>query len=65
MPCILNAANEVVNEAFRHNRCGFLQMADIIEKTMQQATFDATPTLDTYFKTDAEARAIAHELLNP
>lgn len=64
MPCILNAANEVVNEAFRHNRCGFLQMADIIEKTMHQATFDATPTLDTYFKTDAEARAIAREQLS-
>ena len=63
MPCILNAANEVVNEAFRHDRCGFLQMAEVIEKTMQRATFDATPTLDTYFKTDAEARAIAREIL--
>ena len=63
MPCILNAANEVVNEAFRHDRCGFLQMAEVIEKTMQRATFDATPTLDTYFKTDAEARAIAWEIL--
>ena len=63
MPCILNAANEVVNEAFRHDCCGFLQMAEVIEKTMQRATFDATPTLDTYFKTDAEARAIAREIL--
>ena len=64
MPCILNAANEVVNEAFRHDRCGFLQMAEVIEKTMQRATFDATPTLDTYFKTDAEARSIAREQLS-
>ena len=63
MPCILNAANEVVNEAFRHDRCGFLQMADIIERTMQRATFDPTPTLDTYFKTDSEARAIANEFI--
>ena len=44
VPCIMNAANEVVNEAFRHDRCGFLQMADIIEATMQRATFIAQPT---------------------
>ena len=63
MPCILNAANEVVNEAFRRDQCGFLQMAEVIEQTMQRATYDASPTLDTYFSTDAEARAIARELL--
>jgi len=63
MPCILNAANEVVNEAFRRNQCGFLQMAEVVEQTMQRATYDASPTLDTYFSTDAEARAIARELL--
>ncbi|MBR1463495.1 MAG: 1-deoxy-D-xylulose-5-phosphate reductoisomerase [Prevotella sp.] len=59
MPCIVNAANEVVNEAFRHDRCTFPQMAEIIEKTMQRATFDSNPSLETYFNTDAEARAIA------
>ena len=59
MPCILNAANEVANAAFRRGECSFLGMADIIEKTMKQATFDKTPDLDTYFKTDAEARKIA------
>ena len=64
MPCIVNAANEVVNEAFRHDRCSFPQMADIIGETMQRATFSATPTLDTYLQTDAEARRIATELLN-
>ena len=64
MPCILNAANEVVNEAFRQGQCTFPQMADIIEKTMQRATIDNNPTLDTYFKTDAEARRIAMEMLN-
>ena len=63
MPCIVNAANEVVNEAFRHNRCSFPRMAEIIERTMQRATFDPTPHLDTYFQTDAEARRIAAEQL--
>ena len=63
MPCIVNAANEIVNEAFRHDRCSFPQMADIIGETMQRATFSATPTLDTYLQTDAEARRIASELL--
>ena len=63
MPCIMNAANEIVNEAFRHDRCSFPQMADIIGETMQRATFSATPTLDTYLQTDAEARRIASELL--
>ena len=62
MPCIVNAANEIVNEAFRHDRCSFPQMADIIGETMQRATFSATPTLDTYLQTDAEARRIAKEL---
>ena len=63
MPCILNAANEVANLAFRKQQCSFLEVADIIEKTMQSATFDANPSLDTYFKTDAEARRIANEQL--
>ena len=63
MPCVLNAANEVVNEAFRQDRCSYLQMAEIVEKTMQQATFDKNPSLDTYFQTDAEARRIAKSLL--
>ena len=64
MPCIVNAANEIVNEAFRHDRCSFPQMADVIGETMQRASFSATPTLETYLQTDAEARRIASELLN-
>ncbi|MBP3837672.1 MAG: 1-deoxy-D-xylulose-5-phosphate reductoisomerase [Prevotella sp.] len=64
MPCILNAANEVVNEAFRQGRCTFPQMADIIANTMSRTTFDATPTLETYFQTDAEARRIAAEAID-
>lgn len=63
VPCVVNAANEVVNEAFRHDCCGFLQMADIIEATMQRATFVAQPTYDDYIASDAEARRIAASML--
>ena len=64
MPCILNAANEVVNLAFREGRCTFTGMADVIEKTMRQASFDSNITLDTYLQTDTEARRIAQSLLS-
>ena len=63
MPCIVNAANEIVNRAFLEDRCGFLQMADIIAETMQRATFSRNPDYDVYIQTDAEARRIASELL--
>lgn len=63
VPCVVNAANEVVNEAFRHDRCGFLQMGEIIEATMQKATFIARPTYDDYVASDAEARRIASAML--
>ena len=63
MPCIVNAANEIVNRAFLEDRCSFLQMSDIIEKTMTRCTFSSTPDYDTYIATDAEARRIASELL--
>lgn len=63
MPCILNAANEIVNEGFRKGQCSFLGMGKIIEQTMQRATFSATPNYDTYIATDAEARRIAAELM--
>jgi 1-deoxy-D-xylulose-5-phosphate reductoisomerase len=63
MPCILNAANEVANTAFRRGECTFHGMADIIEKTMRQATFDKAPDLDTYLQTDQEARRIAEAAL--
>ena len=63
MPCIVNAANEVVNEGFRKGCCSFLGMGEIIEKTMAKATFSATPDYDTYIATDAEARRIAAELM--
>ena len=63
MSCIVNAANEIVNAGFRKGKCGFLQMADIIEETMAKATFDSNPDLDVYLQTDAEARRIATELM--
>ncbi len=63
MPCIVNAANEVVNAAFREGRCGFLQMAEVIEKTMQKATFNPSPDYDVYIDSDREARLIAAEMV--
>ncbi len=63
MPCVLNAANEVVNLAFRQGRCGFLQMSDIINQTMAKATFIAKPTYDDYVNSDAAARRLAESLL--
>lgn len=63
MPCILNAANEIVNEGFRKGQCSFLKMGEIINETMQKVAFDATPSLDVYLQTDAEARRIASELM--
>ena len=63
MPCIVNAANEIVNRAFLEDRCRFLQMAEIIEKTMQRATLNANPDYEVYVETDKEARRIAAEML--
>ena len=64
MPCVVNAANEVVNLAFRQGRCGFLQMADIIERTMQTVPFQGVNTLEDYLACDAEARRVAESLLS-
>ncbi len=61
--CVMNAANEVVNQAFREDRCGFLQMGEVIAETMNRAAFIQKPTLDDYFASDAEARRIASGLL--
>ena len=63
-PCIVNAANEVANEAFRKGLCAFPEIADSIEKTMLKATFSATADYDTYVASDAEARRVAAELLH-
>ena len=62
MPCILNAANEVVVAAFLQDRIGFLQMSDVIEQTMRKASFIVNPSYEDYVATDTEARRLAVEL---
>ena len=61
--CIVNAANEVVNLAFRQERCGFLQMADIIEQTLQRMPHQNKPTLQDYLDCDRESRRVAEEFI--
>jgi len=63
MPCILNAANEIVVAAFLQEKIGFLQMSDIIEQTMQKASFIKRLGYEEYIETDREAREIAQSLL--
>jgi 1-deoxy-D-xylulose-5-phosphate reductoisomerase len=64
MPCILNAANEVAVEAFLGDRTGFAGIPGIIETCMQKVTFLSHPSLQDYFDTDRETRALAQNLLN-
>lgn len=64
MPCVLNAANEVVNEAFRHGKCSFLDMGNIIEKTMQRVSYDKSSQYQIYVDTDAETRGVAEEMVH-
>ena len=59
MPCIVNAANEIVVEAFLKEKIGFLEMSDIIEKTMLKASFIQKPTYDDYVLSNTEAREVA------
>ena len=63
MPCIVNAANEVVVAAFLRDEISFLGMSDVIEKTMARVSFIQKPTYEDYVATDAEARRIAKELI--
>ena len=64
VPCILNAANEIVNRGFLEDKCGFLQMADIIAETIERTTIIDTPSYDDLIHSDKEARRIATELMN-
>ena len=64
LPCVLNAANEIAVFAFLRNRVGFLDMTDVIERTMQKVAFIAQPTLEEYFESDAEAREFAATLIH-
>ncbi len=63
MPCVLNAANEIVVEAFLNNKIGFLEMPEVIEKTMDTISFIGNPSIEDYFDTDAEARKIATQFI--
>jgi len=63
LPCILNAANEIAVYAFLKNRLGFLEMTDVIEKTMQKISFMEKPSLDDYYQSDGEARQYAADLI--
>ena len=63
LPCIMNAANEIAVWAFLRNRVGFLDMTDIIEKTMNHVPFIEKPTLDEYLDSDAEARNYTASLI--
>ena len=63
MPCIVNAANEVVNRAFLEDKISFLRMSEVIEETMKKVSFDASPDLDVYMDTDKAARIVASEMI--
>jgi len=63
MPCILNAANEIAVYAFLKNRIGFLDMTEVVEKTMLNVAHIVEPTLEDYFETDGEARTFAASLI--
>lgn len=61
--CVVNAANEVVNLAFRQDKCGFLQMAEVIAETLERVPYIKEPSLEDYLETDRIARITATELL--
>ena len=63
MPCIVNAANEVVVAAFLRDEISFLGMSDVIEKAMSIVSFVAKPEYEDYVATDAMTRRIAQELI--
>lgn len=63
MPCILNASNEIVVNAFLNDRINFIRMPEVIEKCMEKCTFIKHPALEDYFMTDMEARKITNSLI--
>jgi len=64
MPCILNAANEVVVAEFLKDKIGFLQMSDIIEDVLAKANFVTKATYDDYVQTDKSVRLLTNQLIN-
>jgi 1-deoxy-D-xylulose-5-phosphate reductoisomerase len=63
LPCVLNAANEIAVYAFLRNRIGFLDMTDVIEKTMHKVSYLPMPTLEEYYESDGEARSYAADII--
>jgi len=63
-PCVMNAANEIAVYAFLKNRIGFLDMTELIERTMEKISFISQPSLDDYFESDGEARSFAASLIH-
>ncbi len=64
--CVVNAANEVANLAFRQERCSFLGMADVIEQTLRRVPHQEKPSLQDYLDCDRESRSVAEEIIkNP
>ena len=63
-PCVMNAANEIVVEAFLQNKIGFLEMSDIIEKGLEAIPFVEKPSMQQYIETDLQTRAITQEYVN-
>jgi 1-deoxy-D-xylulose-5-phosphate reductoisomerase len=63
MPCILNAANEIVVDAFLQDRLRFLEMPEVIEKVMEMATFVPDPDLEDFQRSDEEARELTREIV--
>ncbi len=63
LACVMNAANEIAVFAFLRNRINFLDMTNVIEKTMEKIPFIANPTLEEYFESDGEARNFAADII--
>jgi 1-deoxy-D-xylulose-5-phosphate reductoisomerase len=63
LPCVLNAANEIAVYAFLRNRIGFLDMTDVIERTMHKVSYVKEPSLEDYFESDGEARNFAADII--
>ena len=63
LPSVMNAANEIAVYAFLRNRINFLDMTDVIEKTMQKVAFIEHPSLEEYYQSDGEARTYAADLI--
>jgi len=62
-PCILNASNEIVVEAFLNEKIGFCEMSDIIEQTLEYIPFIASPSFDNYKETNEETKKYSKSLI--